>query len=203
MRRILSLKVVRLFLRFFFSQFYSKEYLTGVYFDVKSMGWLWALRSLKGRLFGENRKVPWPVHPRTIVSGCEKIFFEPDTLHVFQVPGCYWQAHDATITVGKNCYVAPNVGVITTNHDIYNPANHMKGEAVVISDDCWIGMNSVILPGVILGKHTIVAAGAVVTKSYPKGFCVVGGVPAKIIKYLDKEMCEIINKEEQKSNENT
>lgn len=190
MRRILSLKIVRVILRYFFSLFYEKKYLKGIYFDKKCMGWFWAVRSLKGRLFGENREVPWPVHPRTIVSGSERIHFDADTLHIFQVPGCYWQAIDATITVGKNCHVAPNVGIITTNHDIYNPAKHVKGKDIVISDDCWIGMNAVVLPGVILGEHTIVAAGAVVTKSFPEGYCVVGGTPAKIIKYIDKDTNE-------------
>lgn len=48
-------------------------------------------------------------------------------------------------------------------------------------------MNSVVLPGVSLGTRTIVAAGSVVTKSFPEGYCVVGGTPAKIIKRLDKE----------------
>ncbi|MBS7109518.1 MAG: hypothetical protein KH076_09760 [Streptococcus sp.] len=46
-------------------------------------------------------------------------------------------------------------------------------------------MNSVILPGVILGDHTIVGAGAVVTHSFPDGYCIIGGNPARIIKALD------------------
>lgn len=48
-------------------------------------------------------------------------------------------------------------------------------------------MNSVITAGVTLGPRTIVAAGAVVTKSFPDGFVVLAGVPAKPVKYLDKE----------------
>lgn len=48
-------------------------------------------------------------------------------------------------------------------------------------------MNSVITAGVTLGPRTIVAAGAVVAKSFPDGFCVLAGVPAKIIKILDKD----------------
>lgn len=48
-------------------------------------------------------------------------------------------------------------------------------------------MNSVVTAGVTLGPRTIVAAGAVVTKSYPEGFCVLAGVPAKVVKLLDKE----------------
>ncbi|EOJ3081127.1 DapH/DapD/GlmU-related protein, partial [Acinetobacter baumannii] len=53
-----------------------------------------------------------------------------------------------------------------------------------IGDKCWIGMNSVILPGVVLGNGTIVAAGAVVTKSFKQGNIVIAGVPAKIIKEI-------------------
>lgn len=49
-------------------------------------------------------------------------------------------------------------------------------------------MNSIITAGVELGPRTIVAAGAVVTKSFPDGFCVLAGVPAKKIKDLDKEL---------------
>jgi carbonic anhydrase/acetyltransferase-like protein (isoleucine patch superfamily) len=48
-------------------------------------------------------------------------------------------------------------------------------------------MNSIILPGVVLGIRTIVGAGSVVTKSFPDGYCVIAGNPAKIIKTLDKE----------------
>ena len=54
-------------------------------------------------------------------------------------------------------------------------------------------MNSVITAEVELGTRTIVAAGSVVTKSFPEGYCVLGGVPAKVIKKLDSEkFCEYI-----------
>ena len=54
---------------------------------------------------------------------------------------------------------------------------------VVIGDDVWIGANAVILPGVTIGRHCVVAAGAVVTKDVPDN-TVVAGVPAKVIKTL-------------------
>ncbi|MBO8759626.1 type 8 capsular polysaccharide synthesis protein Cap8J, partial [Staphylococcus aureus] len=57
-------------------------------------------------------------------------------------------------------------------------------EDVKIGNYSWIGMNSVILPGVELGEHTIVGAGSVVTKSFPEGNVVIGGNPAKIIKKI-------------------
>ena len=97
-----------------------RKYLRGYYFDVKRMGWYWALKGIKGKIFGENRKTPWPVHPRTIVSNPRNLVFDVNDLHIFQTPGCYWQNHGAKIIVGKGCYVAPNVGIITTNHDLYD-----------------------------------------------------------------------------------
>lgn len=48
-------------------------------------------------------------------------------------------------------------------------------------------MNVVILPGVVLGTRTIVGAGSIVTKSFPDGYCILAGNPAKIIKNLDKD----------------
>ena len=48
-------------------------------------------------------------------------------------------------------------------------------------------MNSVILPGVTLGDHTVVGAGSVVTKSFEQGYCVIAGNPARIIRELPQE----------------
>ena len=50
-------------------------------------------------------------------------------------------------------------------------------------------MNAVILPGVTLGDFTVVGAGSVVTKSFPEGYCVIAGNPAKQIKTLEKDKC--------------
>jgi acetyltransferase-like isoleucine patch superfamily enzyme len=60
----------------------------------------------------------------------------------------------------------------------------LPGKDVIIGKKCWIGMNSVILPGVCLGDHTIVGAGSVVTKSFPDGNCIIAGNPARIIRVL-------------------
>ena len=87
--------------------------------------------------------------------------------------------------LGQGTYIAKNVGIITSNHDFQNLAEDQKGKDVIIGKHCRIGMNSVILPGVILGDHTIVGAGAVVTHSFPDGYCIIGGNPARIIKALD------------------
>ena len=62
----------------------------------------------------------------------------------------------------------------------------MAPKDVVIKKNSWLGMNSVILPGVTLGENTVVAAGAIVTKSFPEGWCVLAGSPAKVIKNIQK-----------------
>lgn len=64
-----------------------------------------------------------------------------------------------------------------------------QASPVTIGDDVWLGANVVILPGVTIGSNVVVAAGAVVTKDVPSN-CVVGGVPARILKTLPEEFVE-------------
>ena len=80
--------------------------------------------------------------------------------------------------------VAPGVRIATINHDFNNRHTIYTYGKVVIKKNAWIGMNVTICPGVSIGKNSVVAAGAVVTKDVPDN-AVVGGVPAKIIKMLD------------------
>lgn len=164
---------------------YKPQYLKGKYFESNSKGWMWVADNFIWQsLFAMNRGVPWPVSPRVIVANWKNIDFHVDDLHIFQTSGTYFQALDAKIIIGKGTWIAPNVGLITTNHDMLDPAAHVPGQDIRIGEACWIGMNAVILPGVTLGPHTTVGAGAVVTKSFPEGYCVIGGVPAKSIKSL-------------------
>lgn len=177
-------KILVFFLRSFFSLFYSKQYLKGRYFEEKKMGWYWCFIGLPSRLWGANRKIPWPVNPRTLVSNSKNIEFFVDDIHIFQTPGCYWQNHAGRIIIGRNCFIAPNVGLITTNHDVNDITKHVEGKDIVLGEKCWLGMNSMILPGVILGPQTVVGAGSVVTHSFPEGHCIIAGNPARIIRVL-------------------
>lgn len=178
-------KILKPILRLFFSLFYDKQYLKGYFFDTKKLGWYWCFMGLSSRLWGTNRKIPWPINPNTIVSTPNNIEFDVNNINVFQTPGCYWQNHNGRIVVGKGCWIAPNVGLITTNHDIKDPSKHVGGQDIILGEKCWIGMNAVILSGVVLGPGTVVGAGAVVSKSFPEGHCVIGGVPAKLIKRIE------------------
>lgn len=91
------------------------------------------------------------------------------------------------VFVGSHVMMAPRVRIYTVNHrtDSLDIPMDLQGNdemnPVSIGDDCWIGDGAIILPGVHIGSHSIVGAGAVVTKSFPD-FSVIGGVPAKCIK---------------------
>lgn len=125
----------------------------------------------------------YPVHKNCIIANRRKIFVGCNS--TVARPGCYLQGA-GTIFFGDYVQLGPNVGVLSSNHDLYDQ-NKYNDSPIVIGDYSWIGMNSVITAGVTLGTRTIVAAGAVVTKSFPDGFCVLAGVPARVVKYLDKE----------------
>ncbi|MDD3040470.1 DapH/DapD/GlmU-related protein [Bacteroides sp.] len=77
--------------------------------------------------------------------------------------------------------------MMATSHefkDLDTPINQQGAkseEPIVIGNDCWIGTRVIILPGVEIGDYSIVAAGAVVTKSFPP-YSIIGGVPAKLLK---------------------
>ena len=89
--------------------------------------------------------------------------------------------------IGNFVMIAPNVAIISSMHNYDRTDIPMMFQGVVtskkvtIEDDVWLGRNVVVMPGVKIGKGSIVAAGAVVTKNVPE-YKIVGGVPAKIIK---------------------
>ncbi len=95
------------------------------------------------------------------------------------------------ILIGNNVIFAQNIVASALNHeykDVHIPIHKQPiiTNPIVIEDDCWIAANSVITAGVTIGKHSVVAAGAIVTKSVPP-YSVVAGNPAKIIKQYDFE----------------
>ena len=175
---------------------YQSEYFPkGRFFqNWHSSGWQWVLPDFLGRiLFGRNKGIPWPTSPFARIG--RNIEFDPYDLDNFQSPGTYFQTWDAKIVIGKGTDIAQNCGLITSNHNVYDLSLRGKVGNIVIGRWCWIGMNSIILPGVCLGDHTIVGAGSVVTHSFPEGFCVIAGNPAKIIKMLSPErFCEEENR---------
>jgi maltose O-acetyltransferase len=92
----------------------------------------------------------------------------------------------ATIHIGDRVLLGPAVHLYTTTHPL-DAAERASGiqliAPIVLEDDCWIGGNSVIMPGVTIGKGAVIGAGSVVTKSIPAG-AVAFGNPCKVQQVL-------------------
>lgn len=125
---------------------------------------------------------------------CPNDFFSYHTItigdDVYIGPGACFTTSNTTLTIGSKVMFGPNVTIIGGDHNsstvgkfMYDVHDKKPGDdlPVVIEDDVWIGCNVVILKGVTVGRGSIVAAGAVITKNIPP-YSVAGGVPARIIK---------------------
>jgi maltose O-acetyltransferase len=89
--------------------------------------------------------------------------------------------------IGNFVMIAPNVAILSNTH-VHNRTDvpmiiqgEVKNLKVYIHDDVWIGRNAIVMPGVTIGKGSIIGAGAIVTKSIPD-YSIAVGVPAKVIK---------------------
>lgn len=168
--------------------FYNHKYLKGKEFSSYkyTSGWRWVMEDFfVQKVLGYQRHIPYPVSFRMQVMNWENIHFHVDDLSNFQKCGSYFQAaSDAHIYIGHGTYIAANVGLITANHDLHDLSKPAPGKDIKIGKNCWIGMNSVLLPGVILGEHTIVGAGSIVTKPFPEGNCIIAGNPAKLLRKI-------------------
>ena len=92
------------------------------------------------------------------------------------------------VEIGSHVNLAQGITVTALNHNFSNTDKRIDEQGVsttpvTIEDDVWVGANAVILPGVTIGEHCVVAAGAVVTKDVPP-HSLVAGVPAKVIKQI-------------------
>jgi len=90
------------------------------------------------------------------------------------------------ITIGDDVIMGPNVQIFSENHEFSSLNFTIKEQgvtkqAVVIGNNCWLGGGTIILAGVTIGDGCVVAAGSVVTKSFPSN-SVIAGIPAKLIK---------------------
>lgn len=94
------------------------------------------------------------------------------------------------IVIGRGCLIASNVTIVDSDgHGIYPSERQLSNpvsKPVIIEDNVWIGMSSIILKGVRIGRNSVIGAGSVVTKSIPSD-CVAAGNPARVVKVLDPE----------------
>ena len=98
------------------------------------------------------------------------------------------------VTVGANCLIGANTQIFDANgHELCFPDVQRRAEStarpepLIIEDHVWIGANCLILPGVRIGRGSVIAAGSVVVKDVPP-FCIAGGNPAKVIKQFKEKL---------------
>ncbi len=140
----------------------------------------------KYKVLGKNSGPYWPIHKTSTLTGSWRNIYVGIDAAPGVSPGCYIQAM-GKIFIDDYAQIAPNVGIISSNHFMLDIRKHVINE-IKIGKYCRIGMGSIILPGVVLGDFTTVAAGSIVTNSFERGYCVIAGNPAVIVQdYSDNE----------------
>lgn len=120
--------------------------------------------------------------------------------NVYVGPNNTWYGFGG-ITVGDGTIFAHNVEIMTRNHN-YNSDDLESipydktyvNKPVILKENVWVGSNVLIVPGITIGEGVVIGMGAVVTKDVPP-YAVVGGNPARIIKYRNKEKYEKLKAE--------
>ena len=141
------------------------------------------------RLWWYRRVVGVRIDPAARVHlGCYLWFFGPG--HVrrvgVRIGSNSWIGRDCVIdargplSVGDHVSIAPEVAVITTQHDLRSTDFALESRGVAIGDHAWIGMRATILPGSQIGRGAVVAAGAVVAGTV-EPLSIVAGIPARVV----------------------
>jgi len=99
------------------------------------------------------------------------------------------------IEIGSDVIMGPDIRIFSENHNFLNSSKIIKDQGenrkgVKVGDNCWIGANVTILDGVNIGDNSIIAAGSVVNESF-KSDVLIGGVPARVLKDLNKDSGDI------------
>lgn len=164
-------RIFRGFLQLFYPQFHNEQYFNKTL--LKYILWQ--------KVLGINRSTPWPVHFTSQIKSPEKI--KNGTKAPGYSMGCYIDARNG-IVIEENVFIGPRVSLISMNHDKENLDAYVVSSPIILHKNCWLAANAIILAGVELGEHTVVAAGSVVTKSFPEGNQMLAGNPARVIKQL-------------------
>lgn len=93
------------------------------------------------------------------------------------------------VVIGDNCLLAPNVAIYTAGHPLHPDSRNSAyeyGIGVTVGDNCWIGGNVVICPGVHIGNNCVIGAGSVVTRDIPE-WSFAAGNPCKVIRKITEE----------------
>lgn len=131
---------------------------------------------------GSNCHIETPLHANW---GCKNVHFGSGIYCNFNLT----LVDDTSIYVGDNCMIGPNVVIATSGHPILpilRENNYVYNLPVVIKENVWIGSNVSILPGVTIGKNSVIGAGSVVTKNIPENVVAYGN-PCKIVREIGEK----------------
>lgn len=138
------------------------------------------VRNLLSRLFGKTVDESFRVFPPFYTDFGKNITVGKN---VFINACCHFQDHGG-VSLGDGCQIGHNVVFATLNHGLAPEDRQTTYPApITLGKNVWVGSNSTILQGVIIGDNAVIAAGAVVTKDVPEN-TIVGGVPARIIRKI-------------------
>ncbi|WP_435199843.1 acyltransferase [Janibacter sp. GS2] len=111
-------------------------------------------------------------------------FYAPEGIvigeHVTIGDTCFLDGRSG-LSIGDNVNLGSHVRIYTREHDVDSPTFAETGDPVVIDDHAWVASHAILLPGVVIGRGAVVAAGSVVTKDV-EAYTIVGGNPAARIR---------------------
>lgn len=131
------------------------------------------------KVIGINRSISWPVHSSSRVLYPERILLGTRSFPGWS-SGCYIQARNG-IKIGNNLRMGPNVGLISSNHSLNDYDEWEVSQPIQIGNNVWLGMGSIVMPGVNIGDNVVIGANAVVTKDIPPN-SIAAGVPCRVVK---------------------
>lgn len=158
-------------------------YRSPIYNLCKTEGWI---KIGKNNLIGRQKKgyhAGMPFYTTILNDGIDSTI---EIGNNCRINGAYIHAKKSII-IKDNCVIASGVNIIDSNgHETYS-LDRTKGrdipQSITIGNNVWIGLNSTILKGTIIGDNSIVSAGSVVKGNFPAN-CIIAGNPAKIVKQI-------------------
>ncbi len=159
------------------------------FFCEITLGWLYIIALISFGFFSRRalfakRGTKVKISPFVFIKNPKNIFLGNNIFLNHNC--CLWASKKGSIRIGDNVLFGPGVCVIASNHGTKLGLAIMHQEdidkPIVIGSDVWIGANAVITAGVKIADGCVIGAGSVVTKNLTKN-SIVGGVPAKLIKY--------------------
>lgn len=143
------------------------------------------LKKIKGKFYLVNKEPKVQIAKSVQIANPENVFIGEESY--INGDSYLLAGENSKIIIGKYCLISYNVHIRTRTH-LYEDRNtlikdqgHIEKD-IIIGDDVWIGFGAQIMSGVRIGNGAVIGAGAIVTKDVEE-YAVVGGVPAKVIKY--------------------